>query len=84
MFITAKTMTGREYAYNNATAILCKSRAQAEQLAKHLNENNNGTRGVFKLANNEKYFVYEIDEYSKQPQYRLKRTRNCTKVAYNY
>lgn len=85
MYIVAKTKKEYCFIYSNKTAILCKNKAQAEQLAKFLNENNeNTTHNDFKLKNDELFFVYEIDKYSKQPLYRLKSTKNCIKLAYNY
>ena len=84
MFIIAKTLKGKEFIYNNSTAILCKTKKQAEQVAEHLNTHNDTTMGIFKLKDNEIYFVYKIDQYDKTPPYRLKGTTNSIKIAYNY
>lgn len=83
MFITAKTRTGAEFAYSSKTAILCKSREQAQTLAEFMNTHNESAQGVFKLKDGEIYHVYEIDKYDRAPLYRLKSTRGAVKVAYN-
>lgn len=83
MFITAKTRKGAEFAYSSQTAILCKSREQAQTLADFMNTHNDGSQGVFKLKEGEIYHVYEIDKYDRAPLYRLKSTRGAIQVAYN-
>lgn len=84
MFIIAKTQIGREYLYSNKTAVLCKSKEQAQKLAEHMNSNNTQATSEFKLKDGEKWFAYEIDKYSTQPPYKLKTTRGKITVTENY
>lgn len=83
MFIVAKTIKGKEFIYSNNYSILCKNEIQAKKLAKHLNENNDSAVENWKLKENELWFVYEIDNYSAIPTYRLRNTKNSIKIAYN-
>jgi hypothetical protein len=84
MYIIAKTKSGCEYVYSNKTAVLCKSKEQAETLAEFMNTNNSHAQGDFKLKDGEKWFVYIIDKYDKQPPYRVKSTRGKIAVTLNY
>ena len=84
MFIIAKSKTGAEYLYSNATAILCKSEKQAKQLAEHLNANDGASVGMFKLKAGEIWHAHAIDFYDKTPPYRLKSLgKTGVKIAYN-
>lgn len=76
MNIISKTIKGKEFMYSKKFMILCNSEKQAKQLAKHLNDNNDKTNGIFKLNENEIWHNYIIDMYDSQPTYKLKTTKN--------
>jgi len=82
MFIVAKTIKGKEFIYANESSIYCKNENQAKKLAEHLNKNNESAIGKWKLNENELWFVYEIDNYSAIPTYRLKNTKNKISITY--
>ena len=81
MFIIAKTTKGKEYLYDIQQAIACKSKNQAETMAKHLTENNATAIGEFKLNAGEIWFAYEIDKYSNQPRYKFKTTKEKISIT---
>lgn len=83
MVIFAKTLKGKEFLYSSKTAVLCKNREQAQQVAEFLNSHNDGNQGDFKLKDGEVFHVYEIDKYDRQPLFRLKSTKNSIKICYN-
>lgn len=84
MFIISKTIEGKEFIYSSKFSILCKSKKQAEELAKFLNEHNDTANGDFKLKDNELWYVYQIDKYDTPPKYRLSQTKKYISVKENY
>ena len=83
MFIVAKTIKGKEFIYSNNFSILCKNETEAKKLAEHLNNNNESANEKWKLKDNEIWYVYEIDNYSAIPTFKLKSTKNSIKITYN-
>lgn len=81
MYIIAKAKQGAEYLYNSATAIQCRSEAQAREIAQHLNSNNDTAVGVWKLKAGEVWHAYEVDGWTTAARYRLKSTRGGIKIA---
>lgn len=75
MFIISKSIKGKEFLYSTKYSILCSSEKQAKQLAQHLNDNNETSRGDFKLKDNEVWYVHEIDKYDTPPHYKLCSTK---------
>lgn len=82
-FIIAKTLKGKEFMYSNNYSILCGSKKECEILARHLNNNNDSAINDFKLKDNEIWYVYEIDNYSSTPKYKLINTKGKISVVYN-
>lgn len=83
MFIISKSIKGKEYLHSNYFTILCKDKNQAEQLAEHLNNNNELSNEQFRLQANEIWFVYEIDKYDNKPTFKLLVRKNKISVRYN-
>lgn len=83
MYIIAKAIKGQEFMYSKKSAILCKSKKQAEILANFLNSNNETSTKNWKLQDNEIWFVYEIDNYSDQPLYKIKSTNGKIVIVEN-
>ena len=52
-------------------------------MANHLNNNNDSAINDFKLKDNEIWYVYEIDNYSSTPKYKLINTKGKISVIYN-
>lgn len=84
MFIISKTIKGKEYLYSKKYSILCKNEKQAQLLAQFMNDNNDTTIDTFKLKENEKWHVYEIDKYDDMPTYKLKTTKGKISIVENY
>lgn len=76
MYIISKAKKGQEFLYSKDFMIECKSEKQAKELAKHLNENNETTTGIFKLKESETWHDYKIDIYDSAPVYKVKTTKN--------
>lgn len=70
MYIITHTTEGQEYMRKMSTAIKCRTKKEAEYLAKYFNEHPNTQRGNFALSDGEKWAVYNIDKYDAQPMYR--------------
>ena len=81
MNIISKTIKGKEFSYSKKFMILCNSEKQAKTLAKHLNDNNDNTIGIFKLKDNEVWCDYIIDKYDSEPAYRVKTTKNKISIV---
>lgn len=85
MFIISKTIKGKEFIYSNKYSILCKSQkqAQAQALARFLNEHNDTALNDFKLKDNELWYVYEIDKYDTAPRYKISQTKGKISIKEN-
>lgn len=83
MYIISKTIKGQEFIYSKKHTILCKSRKQAETLAKYLNEHNDTSIGEFKLKDNEKWHTYFIDKYDPEPIYKVGTTKGKISIKEN-
>lgn len=74
MFIVSKAIKNVLFSYlyyDGKFSILCKSKKQAEQLAKFLNEHNDTANGDFKLKNNEFWYAQEIEKNDPPPKWKL-------------
>ena len=76
MFIISKTIKGSEYQYTRNIMIKCDSEKQARFLCECMNENNYSLSDDFKLKENELYYVYKIDKYDTEPNYRISIRKN--------
>ena len=72
MFIIAKTIKGQEYIHSKVYAFECNNKKQAVTIAEFLNNNNDNSKGDWKLKDNEIWRLYEIDNYDTQPFYKIK------------
>jgi hypothetical protein len=76
MFIISKTIKGKEFMYSKNCMIKCESKKQANFLCECMNVNNSSLNDDFKLKENELYYVYSIDKYDTQPNYRISIRKN--------
>ncbi len=76
MHIISKTIKGKEFVYSKSFMIACNSEEQAIALAKHLNEKDDQTVGIFKIQYGEVWHHYEIDKYDSVPAYKLVSFKN--------
>lgn len=84
LYITSKSIKGKEFWFSMDYSILCKDKEQADKLTKHLNNNNNTAIGKFKLKDNEIWFTHEVGDFEKSYiPYKLKSTKNKITIAYN-
>lgn len=84
LYITSKSIKGKEFIYSMKYSILCKNKEQADKLTKHLNEHNDTAIGEFKLKNNEVWYTHEVGDYEKNYiPFKLKSTKNKITITSN-
>lgn len=81
MFFISKSKKGSEFMYMKEFTIACNSKKQAEKLADYLNENDNTTIGIWKLEDDQTWYVHE-DGYI-IPLWKLKRRNGKIVVTPN-
>jgi hypothetical protein len=84
LYITSKSIKGKEFIYSMQYSILCKNKEQADKLTKHLNNNDKTASEKFKLKDNEVWFTHEVGDYEKNYiPFRLKSTKNKITLEFN-
>ena len=80
MAFIAKSPKGKEFIFNRNYTIACRTKKQAEQLAKYLNENN--TKGKWQLKDGEIWSVHG-DVYGVEPIFKVKKQNGNIVITYN-